>query len=141
MSNKVFGSKSIRKAVYDAMVNGIDCGPFDGGCVTFAMALQKVHGGEVYAIVGKTAQGPFSPLTISMAQHAILKRPDGLFMDASGIGKASKLASTLSKEECFGRLVYEEVRPLLLGDLPEAPRDQNLSEKIAEILESSLAEA
>jgi hypothetical protein len=131
---KVFGSFSIKNAVYGAMLESIDCGPFDGGCVVFAMALQRIYGGEVFVIDGQTAQGPWGPLTSSGAQHAILRLPDGRYMDADGDGTACELVSRLNKNECFGRLVHKSTRPIEDEDLPDAPRDETLAGLLAALL-------
>jgi len=134
----IFHSVDHKDAVYGAMLDSIDCGPFDGGCVVFAMALQSVYGGDVYVIDGQTAQSPFGPLTSSGAQHAILRLPNGRFMDAGGEGSEINLVSRLNKNECFGRLVHESTRPIRDDDLPDAPRDEALVERLAILLRQSL---
>ena len=40
-------------AVYDLLLETIGAGPFDGGCVVVAQALQRIHGGQVMVLYVK----------------------------------------------------------------------------------------
>lgn len=112
------------------MVSAIGCGPFDGGCVTFAMALQQAHGGEVYVICGSHRGPHFAP----KAQHAVLRLPSGDFMDFGTVGTGEEIIAVFNKEECMGRLSSASLRPIADDDLDEAPRDLALIDDIVRIL-------
>jgi hypothetical protein len=87
------------------------CGPFDGGCVLVARALQKIHGGDVVVLVNRHDQ----------AQHAAVA-VDGKLMDYSG---AADPAQFVRKFEADERVKIANVRPIRPGDLPEAPHDDD----------------
>lgn len=53
------------------------CGPFDGGCLPVAIALQEVLGGNLFAVRRNDGSGG--------DQHVLLQWKPGLFVDASGV--------------------------------------------------------
>lgn len=139
---QVFTSRAHKNAVYTAMLDRIDCGPFDGGCVSFAMALQAVLGGEVQVITGDLRWHPRQTNWVKGAQHAVLKLPDGRLMDALGPGTHDEVVSRFLREEITppALMKFTGVRELRPDDLPEAPRDAALIEKLASLL-SHLSQA
>lgn len=135
----IFRSRSHRNAVYALMLERIECGPFDGGCVAFAMALQRIHGGEVHVVEGRSFTG-FSAFRYPsytgcfQAQHAVLALPDGSFMDAHGqFGDARRMLQSAAKEMKFASSA-ERLRPIEEGDLPEAPRTPEVVDALVELL-------
>lgn len=44
MLETIYHSSQHKDAVYAALLRSIDCGPFDGGCLAFATAMQKTTG-------------------------------------------------------------------------------------------------
>lgn len=133
---QLFTSRAHKDAVYTAMLDHIDCGPFDGGCVSFAMALQRVLGGEVQAITGNLLWHPRHTKWVRGAQHAVLRLPDGRLMDALGPGSHDEVVNRFLREEITppATMKFTGVRELRPDDLPEAPRDEALIEKLAGLL-------
>ena len=58
---------------YRMILDAAGCGPFDGGCVVFARALQKVVGGEIFVLTR----------TDGRADHAAVLR-NGVLIDYDG---------------------------------------------------------
>lgn len=113
------------------MLDAIDCGPFDGGCVAFAQALAKAHGGEVCVLVGSVGSHP------SIAHHAIAKIGNDQYADASGIGSLAAVVESFVKNEItsMGQVFRLDcVRPIDAGDLPNAPAPDALVEVLSKIL-------
>ena len=133
---QVFTSRAHKDSVYAAMLEHIDCGPFDGGCVSFALALQRVLGGEVQVITGNLRWNPRSTKWAKGAQHAVLQLPDGRLMDALGPGTHDEVVSRFLREEITppASMQFTGVRALRPRDLPDAPRDEKLIEKLAGLL-------
>lgn len=127
---KVFRSYSRKDAVYTAMVRAIDCGPFDGGCVSFALALQRVYGGTVCVIDGTCGRSVG-------AQHAVLRLPDGRYVDAGTVGDAIAVVDYFNTKEARGQLRHAVLRALQDDDLPDAPRDEKLIAQLAGLFRAS----
>ncbi len=134
---KVFHSGRHRDAVYQLLLEAIGCGPFDGGCVVFAQALQRLHGGEIWVVEGRSLSGRdgcapqyAGPLA---AQHAVVRLPDGRFMDANGVTDEAGILRRTAREAAWIASA-ELARPLAEGDLPEAPRDDALVARLAAAL-------
>lgn len=98
------------------------CGPFDGGCLAFAMALQRIFGGDIFVIDGSIADNPPG------AQHAVLQLPNGQFADFDGIADALTISRRFIANAfpLPGIFTLSELRPLLPGDLPDAPCDESV---------------
>lgn len=121
----VFVDEDHRSQVIETMAQSIDCGPFDGGCVVFAQALQQIHGGEIHVLEGSWIRVESGERP--MAQHAVLKLPDGRYADADGIGTAQQIMDRFLENEGLGELLrLDDVRPMARGDLPEAIRDDGV---------------
>lgn len=115
--------------VYALLVDKINSGPFDGGCVIFAQALQQLLGGTVMVLVGKT-----SPDGVVQPQHAVLKLGDKL-VDADGALPANQFVARFERNElAVTGGTITGIRELADSDLPEAPRDQMLSSAVAHLL-------
>lgn len=118
--------------ILDWMLQRIECGPFDGGCLLYAQALQKVLGGEVWVIEGsRVGQSP-------IAQHAFLKTADGVFHDASGSGNDSEMVQNFYKEEIPLKRTFKlgGLRPWRPQDLLDAPVSSALVQALAARLQS-----
>lgn len=118
---------TIRAGVEDRfveeMVSTLDCGPFDGGCMVVALALQRLLGGEIMVL--ERADGT--------ADHAVLSVHDVL-VDFDGPASADALLRRFNRSE---RASCVAVRPARSDDLPDAPRNADLVERLAGIVEES----
>ena len=96
------------------------CGPFDGGCVIFARALQiKFGSGQIEVLINDS--GP---------QHAVLH--DGnKFYDADGAAERREFKKRFEKNESIKITGVKSMHP---SYLPDAPRDEKMSQQIAELL-------
>lgn len=118
-----------KNKIYQLLIDQIGSGPFDGGCVVFAQALQLKYGGDIVSLVGRTR--PNGPMA---AQHAALYL-DGQLIDADGPATPEKSIKRFVKNEmAFEGGSISQVRPIESQDLPEAPRDQDLAAEIAKLL-------
>lgn len=109
-----------KNRIYKLLIDTIDSGPFDGGCVVFAQALQMKYGGEIVVLLDEDGQ----------ADHAALKL-DNIMIDADGpaeIGAFIKRFERNEHRKIFGH------RPIQENDLPDAPRNTELAKKIAQLL-------
>jgi len=123
--------------IYTLLVNSVGAGPFDGGCVIFARALQMIYGGEIVALIGYAQSSVASKNPT--AQHAALL-VDGRMIDADGIKSQDEFVRNFENNElkhASGKIIG--IRPLHNSDLSEAPRDEQLSAKISKLLKSSSA--
>lgn len=96
-------------------------GPFDGGCMTHAMAMQKVFGGDLHGL--HDHQG--------VVQHAVLRVPHGnthIFLDANGPATDKEIMRRFSEDEMVPIAGH---RPLADNDLDEAVRSHEAAESIA----------
>lgn len=112
--------RPIHERLYEVIVDAIDCGPFDGGCVAFAQALQHVVGGNVCVIV--RADG--------VADHAVVHF-DGRLWDWDGPDEPDAMIRRFNDAE---HALGTGWRPIREGDLPGAPRDDALSKVLASLL-------
>ena len=112
--------------LYSAIVGALDCGPFDGGCVVFAEAAQKVLGGDV-VVMTRPSDGA--------ADHAGVLL-NGQFYDADGMSDPETAMRKFADNE--GVDVPTGLRPIAAEDLPEAPRNPALVERVADILRKAL---
>lgn len=112
------------------LIDTIGSGPFDGGCVVFAEALQQRYGGEIMVLVGRAQRGVVN----DSAQHAALLL-DGKLIDADGPLPPQQFIERFTKNELahVGGSITG-YRPIEREDLPEAPRDPKLSQNIARLL-------
>ena len=127
-AKSVFG-KNYNQA-YDLMIDAIDCGPFDGGCVTVAMALQQVIGGEIVVLVGRATRLSSQEGAMHAAVYVNGKLIDG---DGAAVPKAF-IARFVRNEMAHAGGTITGVRAFASDDLPEAPRDAELAKKLAGLL-------
>lgn len=118
-----------RSRVYDLLVNTIGSGPFDGGCVIIAQAIQQLVGGDIVVLVGNTR-----PNGVEQAQHAAVKIGDRL-VDFDGVAPVTDFVRRFERNELAhtgGEIAgIREIQP---DDLPEAPRDAALAAKLARMM-------
>jgi len=117
------------KKIYDLLINSIGCGPFDGGCVVIAEAIKIKYGGDIVVLVGHAQSN-----TNEVAQHACV-RLGKLLVDYGGAYEQDEFVKIFERNELShagGHIT--DIRPIRLGDLPDAPRDSNLSEKISGLI-------
>ncbi len=125
---KIFERRLMDEA-YSLLVQHHDCGPFDGGCVVFARALQLAYGGNIEVLVGSVTAG-----YLPQALHAVL-HVGSMYGDADGFATKHHLIARFQKAELLSGGRVSSVRPILSNDLPDAPRDEALSKQIAEIIQ------
>lgn len=130
-----YASRRHKEQVFRVLAEAVDCGPFDGGCLVFAEALKSIYGGEIYVIAGVTGDTGGSPI----AQHAVLRMPDGQYADGDGIGWRDVVVNRFVANECLGGLTRQDVRAFQVGDLPDCPRDVGLVKALAHALLNPLA--
>ena len=100
-------TRSERTRLYGLLQERIQCGPFDGGCLVVARALQRVMGdGDIHVLIGR-----------GVAQHAVLSW-GGMLIDAAGPRTPQKMLARFSKTELVEVTTH---RMMLPGDVPEAP--------------------
>jgi hypothetical protein len=114
----------VQDRIYNALVRKFDCGPFDGGCVAFARALQEVIGGEV-AVVLRRGKG--------WADHAAVYK-DGKLIDFDGPAAPAAFCRRFSRNE------YVDIDGWRLwkdGDLSEAPYDDAVHKRLVKLLKEA----
>ena len=113
--------------VYELLLDNIGAGPFDGGCVVVAQALQLIHGGELMALVRNDGT----------ADHAVVQKGNTMY-DFDGPGTQEEVVNRFEKNE--GTRIAE-VRKLRMTDLPDAPRNSELAKQIASLMKEPVQEA
>lgn len=108
-----------KNKIYNLLINTIGSGPFDGGCVVFARALQMKFGGDIVALTTKHG-----------ADHAALS-VKGKLVDADGPAEPEEFTRRFEQNEL---VKVTGIRPIQDNDLPNAPRSEELSQKIATLL-------
>jgi cytidylate kinase len=119
--------EGVNDKVYELLLDNIGAGPFDGGCVVVAQALQKIHGGELMALVRNDGT----------ADHAVVQKGNTMY-DFDGPGTQEEVVSRFEKNE--GTRIAE-VRKLRMTDLPDAPRNSELAKQIASLMKEPVQEA
>ena len=95
-------------------------GPFDGGCLITAKALQRIFGGEIVRLQSKENE----------AEHYGIRINDGSFMDADGVAQsAEEWVDRFSENEMLNRQVEVEVGVVNDGDIPDDPKAVKMLEK------------
>lgn len=118
-----------KKKIYSLLLNAIGTGPFDGGCVVFARALQIKFGGDIVVLVGQAQRN-----ANEVAQHAALLL-DNKLIDADGPATKEEFVRRFTKNElAHTGGTITSLRKLLPGDLPDADRNEELSKEIAKLL-------
>lgn len=112
-----------KNKIYSLLIDNIDSGPFDGGCVIFANALQAVYGGKVVVLVSN----------INIAEHAALLLGNILY-DADGPATKAEFVKRFEKNELVRGRHIIGIRDIKDSDLPDALRDMKLSTQIADLL-------
>jgi hypothetical protein len=118
--------KEAKENIYD-ILEPEDCGPFDGGCVLVAQALQKIHGGDIVVLINDRGN----------ADHAAVKIGNTL-LDFDGPLPVDKFVKRFEKNE---HVKITGIRPMKDSDLPEATRNQTLLPKIINLLSKGVKEA
>ena len=120
-----------KNKIYSLLINTVGTGPFDGGCVVFARALQIKFGGEIGVLVGQAQR---TTSTDTFAQHAVLMF-DNMLVDADGSATPGEVVRRFTKNELahVGGSITQ-VRKIQPDDLPEATRNEELSTTIAKML-------
>lgn len=118
-----------KSRVYDLLINTIGSGPFDGGCVIVAQAIQARHGGDIVVLVGHAQSG-----SKAVAQHAAVKIRDQL-VDFDGPASVTDFVRRFERNELsHAGGTITGIRPISAEDLPDAPRDAKLAQQIARLI-------
>lgn len=118
-----------KSKIYGILLDTADSGPFDGGCVIMAEALQKKHGGDIVVLVGYMQPGGKE-----VAQHAAVKL-NNILVDADGAFEVNEFIRRFERNELSatgGKIT--SVRSIQAGDLPDAPRNEQAAEEISGLL-------
>lgn len=115
--------------VYKLLLDKVGSGPFDGGCVVVADALQIRYGGDVVVLVGR-AQAISKE---EVAQHAALLL-NGRLIDGDGALPPDQFVKRFIKNELTAGGSITMIRPIQPNDLPDAPRDLELSKIISKFI-------
>lgn len=110
---------------YRILLDRAGRGPFDGGCVVVARALQRSIGGEV--VVLTRAEGS--------ADHAAIA-VNGVLIDYDG---PLEPAAFLRRFNANERACAVGFRPIESDDLPEACQDTELEDELTALIASALA--
>lgn len=118
-----------KNKIYNILIDATGSGPFDGGCVVMAQAIQMKHGGDIVVLVGHAQHD-----TNEVAQHAAVKIGNVL-VDYDGAFEPSEFVKRFERNELAhagGHITG--IRPIQDSDLPDAPRDAEAAEHIAALL-------
>jgi hypothetical protein len=118
-----------KNKIYSLLLTAADSGPFDGGCVIMAQAIQMKYGGDIVVLVGHAQRN-----TEETAQHAAIELGN-LLVDADGPLAPKQFIQRFEKNELLhvdGKITG--VRPIQHQDLPDAPRNEQVAEQIARLL-------
>ena len=118
-----------KNKIYNLLLGAADSGPFDGGCVIMARAIQMKYGGDIVVLVGHAHRN-----TDDTAQHAVVDFGN-LLVDADGPLAPKQFIQRFEKNELShagGKITG--VRPIQSDDLPDAPRNEQVSAQIAKLL-------
>lgn len=118
-----------KSKIYNILLDAAESGPFDGGCVIMAEALQKKHGGDIVVLVGYMQPGGNE-----VAQHAAVKL-NNILVDADGAFEVDEFIRRFERNELVstgGKIT--SIRGIQAGDLPDAPRDPQAAEEISGLL-------
>lgn len=120
--------EAIHEEFYEQIVGTAECGPFDGGCVVTAQALQKVIGGEIVVLIRPNDQ----------ADHAVVLKDDHLW-DFDGPLPPDAFIRRFNATE-LSRMPFQCVsyRPIRDADLNNAYRGDELVEKLETLFRQAL---
>lgn len=107
--------------LYDILNQTSGVGPFDGGCVIIAQALQKVFGGDIVVLLN-TAGEP---------EHAAVQFGQDL-IDYDGKLPVKDFIKRFERNEM---VEISGLRKMQSSDLPEAPRDDAAVLEIAKLFQ------
>lgn len=116
--------ETIQDRFYNEIVSSIDCGPFDGGCVVVANALQSVIGGSVVVLTRSNGR----------ADHAAVEL-NGLLYDFDGPLPPNDFLDRFNSSELAEATGYRAIQD---GDLPNAARDAGLTDRLSFLLNTAL---
>lgn len=113
----------IDNAFQATMARAIGCGPFDGGCLIVAQALQSVLGGELYVLVDKD----------DYALHAAVM-VDGILWDFDGPLEPAAFLESYNGFVGEDRYRCVSFRVMEGYDLTESMEDDKLASVLANML-------
>lgn len=117
---QLFKNQKVKDKVYDILVQATDSGPFDGGCVVFAQALQMLLGGDIVVLTNPKDR----------ADHAVVK-VGNTYWDFDGPTGGQDMLDRFARNE---HTKVTGIRPIENSDLPDAPRDAHAAARIASML-------
>jgi hypothetical protein len=127
LSAEIWNSdRELRDRIYGKLLDATEAGPFDGGCVLMAQALQKFLGGELVALIGANGR----------AQHAAVKVGE-IYHDYNGSGPAREFIDHFNRVERPDTDHWiVTIGALRGGSLPGAPRSKEVASDIAALIEA-----
>lgn len=117
----------IERDIYDILSNGVGCGPFDGGCVLIALALQQTVGGDV-VVLTRAHSGIADHAALSV--NGMLWDFDGPLPPSAFIERFERSELSVLGHQCGGYRLFEA------GDLEDAPRDEQVVDQLSEIFQT-----
>lgn len=115
----------LKEDVYDVL-DSESCGPFDGGCLLVAKALQEIHDGKIIVLVDDK----------NIAQHAAVLLPNGKIADYDGVKEPRQFIKDFNKNE-LANIV--NIRKLESDDLESASRNFDLVPELVNTLQSKFS--
>lgn len=110
---------------YRLIIEGVGCGPFDGGCIAVARAMQKVVGGEIVVLMKADGR----------ADHAAVFT-NGVLVDFDGPLEPAEFLRRFNRNEQASTV---EFRGIEASDLPAAHRSPELEQQLADLIAATLA--
>jgi len=112
--------------LYQVLANTLGCGPFDGGCVVVALAIQRLCGGKLVVLIKED----------NTADHACVYL-DGRLVDFENALEPAAFIPRFNKSE---RAATTSFRPMEKGDLPDVEADALTLNLIIQALTNELDE-
>jgi hypothetical protein len=122
---------AIEDDVYDILLTNAGCGPFDGGCLVVARALQQIIGGEI-VVLERAETGA--------ADHAAVFVDDMLWDFDGPMNYMNFIARYQRNELDFMMARCGGFRSIKPGDLEDAPRSDFLVDQLSNIFRTILPE-
>ncbi len=114
------------------------CGPFDGGCLMVAAALQHALGGELCGVMGYPLTPHGAP---TVWQHAVVRIGSNAYADGDGISVERSLRQRWLRQESTIVCGFAPMPPQAEwpSRYPDTPYDPATAERMADLFSEELA--